>query len=467
MQRMPPYSEEAEQGVLGSVLLDAERVLDLAVENGLRPESFHVPNHRTIFQALMDMWRDGRPVDMLTVSEKLKAKSALDRVGGAIFIDRLVDATPTAAHAEYYMDIVMQKELLRRTIKCARAMEDDCYQDDDAFSVVARAEQSVFSLCDEDAGTRPWADTVRDNATRIDNIISGSGSFMGIPSGYHNIDNILLGFKECEMTIIAARPSMGKTALALNIAERIAMGQTTDHAPRPVGVFSLEMSADSLVLRMLCSHSRVPSHALTRGIIATAQHGRIRQAAQILAKAPIYVDDTGGLEVEGLRARARRLCKKQGIEIIFIDYMQLVRIKGYEHRSRNEEVSAVSASLKAMAKELKIPVVVLSQLSRAPENDGQRKPRMSDLRDSGAIEQDADVVCLLRRPCKLARDDENDDETLAVVEVAKHRNGPTGDIRLNFEDQYTRFEDRSRGVDPNDPMAQITEDERHGVPVPA
>ena len=453
MDRIPPYSEEAEQSVLGSILLDAERVLDLVVENGLRPSSFHVPRLRTIFEAMMEMWRDGRPIDVLTVSEKIKAKGEMDRIGGMIVLDRLVDATPTAAHAEYYMDIVLQKELLRRTIDCARGIEDDCYKDEDAYTVVSRAEQSVFSLCDEDAITQPWAETVCGNAVRIDSIVNGNGSFMGIPSGYHNMDEILLGFKESEMTILAARPSMGKTALALNIAERIALGQTSDRTPRPVGVFSLEMSADSLVLRMLCSHAKVPSHALTRGMISSGQHRRINEAAQVLSKAPIYVDDTGGLEIEGLRARARRLVKKNEVAIIIIDYLQLVRLKGLEHRSRNEEVSAVSASLKAMAKELRIPIVVLSQLSRAPENDGQRKPRMSDLRDSGSIEQDADVVCLLRRPCKLARDEENDDETLAVVEVAKHRNGPTGDIRLNFEDQYTRFEDRVRGVDGNDPMA--------------
>ena len=447
MTRIPPCSEEAEQCVLGAILLDAQRVMDVCVEKGLRPETFYGGENKRVFEAFMELWRDGRPIDALTVSEKLKNMGELERIGGTMFIDRLVDVTPTAAHAEYYADIVLSKDLLRRTIYCAWDIEEDCYKDEDAQAVVARAEQAVFTLGDGGATTQPWPDKVRDNLSRIDEIVSGGGSFAGISSGYNNIDEILLGFKESEMIILAARPSMGKTALALNIAERIALGQTKDHVSRPVGVYSLEMSADALVIRMLCSHSRVASHNLTRGLISRSNHERIRQAAGMLGRAPIHVDDTGGLDIEVLRARARRLRRQQKVEIIFIDYLQLVRIRGFEKRSRNDEVSAVSAGLKSMAKELKIPVVVLSQLSRAPESDGQRKPRLSDLRDSGAIEQDADVVCLLRRPCKLAKDEEREDETLAVVEVAKNRNGPTGEARFNFEDGCTRYDDRVHGVD--------------------
>jgi replicative DNA helicase len=247
---------------------------------------------------------------------------------------------------------------------------------------------------------------------------------------------------------------MGKTALAMNIAERIALGRTSDRTPRPVGVFSLEMSTDALVIRMLCAHARVPSHVLTKGMVSVAAHGLLVQAAAALTQAPIYVDETPSLEIETLRAIARRMRKKHGVEIILIDYLQLVRCRDAAHRSRNEEVAGVSAGLKAMAKELGIPVVVLSQLNRSSENDGQRKPRLSDLRDSGAIEQDADVVCLLRRPCKVERDERHDDETLAIVDVAKHRNGPTGEIELNFEDEYTRFDDRAHGTDPEAAYAQ-------------
>jgi replicative DNA helicase len=394
------------------------------------------------------MSRDGRPIDAVTVADKLKAKDMMEPAEASAFFSDLIDETPTPAHAEYYTKNVMENDLLRRTLDCAQQIEADCYEDDDAKAVVTRAEQAVLDLSSDKSGIKPWAETVEENLARVDAIIEHGGSFAGIPSGYHNMDNILQGFKPGEMVILAARPSMGKTALALNIAERIGLGHTTDHTPRPAAVFSLEMSSDALAIRMLCSHSRVQSHALTKGLISQTHHRRIQQAAQVLSKAPLIIDDTGGLEIETLRARARRMHKRKKIEIIFIDYLQLVRIHGFERRSRNEEVSAISASLKAMAKELNVPVVVLSQLSRAGEKDGQRKPRMSDLRDSGAIEQDADVICLLRRPCKLAKDDENHDEALAIVDVAKHRNGPTGEIRLNFEDQYTRFEDRKEGVDP-------------------
>lgn len=458
MERIPPYSEEAERSVLGSILLNSSRVMDLCVEKGLQPESFFVSGHRAVFETLMEMWREGKPIDVMTVTDKLKVQEKLDGMGGAPFVCNLIDSTPTASHAHYYADLVGEKHLLRRTIECAQEIEQDCYGDEQAHAVVSRAEQSVFNLCDENVNARPWGDTIRDNVDRIDKVVSGEGNFAGIPSGYHNIDEILLGFKKSEMIIIAARPSMGKTALALNIAERIALGHTSDSTPKPVAVFSLEMSSDSLAVRMLCSQAKVPSHGLTRGIVSGGQHRRIVQAAQVLCRAPIYIDDTGGLTVDQLRARSRRLRQRHGVAIIFIDYLQLVRIQGFEHRSRNEEVSAVSASLKAMAKELTIPVVVLSQLSRASEHDGQRKPRLSDLRDSGAIEQDADVVCLLRRPCKLAKDEEHDDESLAIVEVAKNRNGPTGDMRFNFEDRYTRFEDRIHGVNGRQPGLEPQEE---------
>jgi len=463
-KRLPPYSEEAEKSVLGSVLLNAEKVMDLCLEAGLTPESFHVHPHRAIYEACVDMWRDSRPIDLMTVGEKLRVRNALDGIGGNTFLESLIDATPTAAHSEYYIQVVFQKHLLRKVIECAREAEDDCYKDDDARKVVSRAEQSFLSIADLKAAGESWPDVVQGNMARIKAIADGRGSFAGIPSGFRNVDEVLLGFKESEMIVLAARPSMGKTALAMNIVERIALGKTTDRQPKAVGVFSLEMSTDMLVLRMLCSHTRVPTHVLTKGLISETQTSHIKQAADILGRAPICVDDAGGPDIDTLRAKARRMKKKFGVAIIFIDYLQLIGARGFERKSRNEEVATVSAGLKAMAKELRIPVVVLSQLSRASEMKGQRKPRLSDLRDSGSIEQDADVVCLLRRPCKLSKDEESDDPTLAVVEVAKHRNGPTGEIRLNFEDEYTRFEDRSHGVD--DHSFMIPEDAGHEEPLP-
>jgi replicative DNA helicase len=257
------------------------------------------------------------------------------------------------------------------------------------------------------------------------------------------------------MIVLAARPSMGKTSLAMNVAEHIALGRhDPDQAAHPVGIFSLEMSHEQLVLRMLCSHAGVSAHRLTSGYAsATADHGKLMQAASVLRKAPIFLDDTGGLDILELRARARRMKKKYAIELVVVDYLQLLHAKEYARQGRQLETAYISGNLKAMAKELAMPVFVLSQLSRAPEQRSETgKPKLSDLRDSGAIEQDADVVCMLRRPCKYESDEEHGDDTLAIVDIAKNRNGPTGEVRLNFEDEYMRFTDRAQS--PHGPSLQ-------------
>jgi replicative DNA helicase len=259
---------------------------------------------------------------------------------------------------------------------------------------------------------------------------------------------------------------MGKTSLAMNIVENVALGHgDPDRIGRPVGVFSLEMSHEQLVMRMLCSHARVCAFKLTGGYVESAStHGKLTQAASVLSKAPIFLDDTGGLDIMELRARARRMKKRHQVEAIVIDYLQLLQSREYAFQGRQIETAHISGNLKAMAKELRMPVLVLSQLSRAPEQrDKLGKPKLSDLRDSGAIEQDADVVCMLRRPCRYPEDDEHADETLAVIDVAKHRNGPTGEVRLNFEEEYTRFQDRrERGVDGEEAFAE-GEKEMDGV----
>ena len=264
------------------------------------------------------------------------------------------------------------------------------------------------------------------------------------------------------MIVLAARPSMGKTSLAMNIAENVAMGEVQDHQPRAVGVFSCEMSQEALVMRMLCARAGVPSFEVGKGYIGENRFRSLEAASEQLSGAPMYVDDTGGLDVIELRARARRMCKKFDIKVIIIDYLQLLNCRDYAKQGRQLETSAISSNLKAMAKELKMPVLVLSQLSRAPEQrDKTGRPKLSDLRDSGAIEQDADVVLMLRRPSRYPDDPESDDTTLSIVDVAKHRNGPTGEVRLNFEEKFTRFRDRDEGnagdfgdVVPDDDMAE-------------
>ncbi len=445
--RIPPHSEEAERGVLGSALLESGRVVDLAVERGLSPESFYVPVHQILFEVLLGMVRDGRPVDLLTVGDRLRDLGRLEEIGGATFLDHLVDSTPTAAHAEYYIDIVRQKHLLRMIIDRAREAVDQCYGSDETADIIlGRTEEQFFGITEtQRTPIVPWPNLVKDAITEIENIATSKKGVTGVPTGFKDLDDKLQGFQPGDMIILAARPSMGKTALALNIAERVALDQN-----KAVLVFSLEMAREQLVRRMICTRAQVSSHLISKGIITQVNHGKLIHAASDLNKAQIFLDDTAGLEVLELRARARRCKRKNNIELIVVDYLQMLNFPQYAGEGRQRETAAISGSLKAMAKELRIPVLVLSQLSRAPEQRDKTSavPRLSDLRDSGSIEQDADVVCLLRRPCMYPDDQEHDNLTLAILDVAKHRNGPTGEVRLYFDAQYTRFENAAQtGVD--------------------
>ena len=450
-ERVPPYSEEAERGVLGSVLLDSVKVMDLCIECQLVPESFYVPAHRIIFEALMEMSAQGAAIDVLTVTERLKSSGKLEKIGEAVFLDRLIDSTPTSAHAEYYIDIVRQKHLLRCIIVCAREAENECFvSQESADLVLSKVEQVFMDITERQHGfVMPWPEAVKQTMKHVESILDTKRGLTGISTGFVNLDQILQGFRSGEMIVLASRPSMGKTSLAMNIAESVALGKRDpDRMARPVGVFSLEMSHEALVMRMLCSHAGVRSFGLSRGTLSAADHTKLIQAASVLRKAPIFLDDTGSLDILELRARARRMKKKRSIDLMIIDYLQLLHSKEYAKQGRQIEIANISGNLKAMAKELKVPVLVLSQLSRAPEQrDRLAIPKLSDLRDSGAIEQDADVVCMLRRPCMYEADPEHDDETLAIVNIAKQRNGPTGVVKLNFEQDFTRFRDRERGVD--------------------
>lgn len=462
VDRSPPHSEEAERGVLGSVLLDAGRVMDLCIESQLSPESFYVPVHRSLFESFFELHNRGAAIDVLTVAEQLRTAGRLDTVGGTGFLDQLVDGTPTAAHAEFYIDIVRQRHMLRTVIACAREAESSCYGTQESADVIlGRVEQSFLNISERQHGyMTPWPQAVTQAMEHVETVFAtqGMGGVRGIPTGLNNLDHVLQGMRDSEMIVLAARPSMGKTALAMNIAQNAALGDVRDHKPHAVGVFSLEMSAESLILRMLCTMAKVSSFRLMGGEVGGREiHGNLMHAASRLKKAPIYLDDTGGLDVLEVRARARRMKKKYNIEMIVIDYLQLLRSKEYADQGRQLETASISSNLKSMAKELKVPVFVLSQLSRAPEQrDKSGKPKLSDLRDSGAIEQDADVVCMLRRPCKYDGDDEHEDKSLAIVDVAKQRNGPTGEVRLDFQEEYTWFRDRAQpGVDGLDEAARF------------
>lgn len=461
--RVPPHSSEAEKGVLGSILLDASRVMDLCLGEGLIPESFYFDAHRRLYDEFVALQRAGTAIDLLTTVEHLRRVGRLDALGGTAFLEALVDATPTAAHAEYYIDIVRQKFLLRSVIDCARETERTCYDSNQSADLIlGQAEQAFLNITERQHGQIfSWSQVITGTMQHVERLFQlGPGGVSGIPSGLRNLDKKLRGFRAGEIIVLAARPSMGKTSLAMNFAECAALGRDMegqrfkgDHARQhPVAIFSLEMAQEALALRMLCGMAGVPAFQIDSGIGNPQKvTQQLTRAASELSKSPVFVDDTGGLDVMELRARARRMKKKFNIELIIVDYLQLMNCRDAARQGRQLETAAVSSNLKAMAKELKVPVVVLSQLSRAPEQRGDKsaKPKLSDLRDSGAIEQDADVVLLLRRPCRNQGDPEYEDKTLAIVDVAKHRNGPTGEVRLNFNDSLTRFGDRA-DVGPDD-----------------
>ncbi|MGE4488662.1 MAG: replicative DNA helicase [Kiritimatiellales bacterium] len=444
-RRLPPYSEEAERGVLGSALIEPVRVIELCSLKSVSTESFYVPAHRLLFEQLLTMYQGARAIDLLTVGEDLKQNSRLDTVGGYAFLEGLIDSTPTSAHAEYYMEIIQQKYLLRRIITQAAETIDSCYSPDEgAEELLSRTEQAFFELGDKKNLTADeWKNVVYKTAGKI---IEGTTLDDGVPTGFADMDKELRGLHNTDMIVLAARPSMGKTSLAMNIAEHAALGRGSKkkHA---VGVFSLEMSQEQLVRRMLFSKAGVPAW---KDFLSEADRARLSSAADQLGKATIIVDDSAGLDIMDLRARARRMKRIYSIDLIVIDYLQLLHDKRRSREGRQQETASISNGIKAMAKELNLPVLILSQLSRAPEQGGRDgRPKLSDLRDSGAIEQDADVVLLLQRPSYYNRELEpgSGEDTLAIVDIAKHRNGPTGEVKLNFFRELTRFEDRDSRYD--------------------
>jgi replicative DNA helicase len=451
--RVPPQSEEAERAVLGAVLMDSERVLDLCVERQIVPECFYHGWHRALYEFFLQMKEEGRPIDLFAAAQRLRDLGRLDGVGGNDYLERLLGETPTSAHAEYYIDIVRQKHLLRLVIQRSRDAMDACYKgEEDADGILDRAEQSFFDISEVQRSTTvAWSAVINETMEQVEHMLQLRKDITGLPTGYLDLDRVTRGLQRGDLIIIAARPSMGKTSLAMNVAENVALGRVADHLPRPVAIFSLEMSREALAKRMLFSHAGVAS---TKSYLSTDDHGRLVQAADVLRRAEIYVDDSAGLSPVELRARARRLRRKHKIELIVVDYLQMMNFPQLAREGRQREVSAISNSLKAMAKELRVPVMVLSQLNRSPETrDRTAVPKLSDLRDSGSIEQDADVVALLRRPCKYPEDERFADKRLAILDIAKQRNGPTREIEMDFEEEFTRFGNRTHGVDPADGVA--------------
>ena len=439
--RIPPHSDEAERGVLGSILLDPSGAIDKCLAKRLGSEAFYDRRHQALFEQMVDMSQANVPMDAITISEWLKDHNALDKVGGYDYLVQLQDSTLVPAHVEFYCDIVLDKKLYRRLIDSSSESIDAAYKgEEEASLLVSQAEESLFELSSHGAESIPdWKESVKDAFTTIENT-DPNDVLTGVTTGYIGLNERLGGFAKTDMIVLAARPAMGKTSLAMNIAEHAALG-TYAKKPVPVGIFSLEMSREQLVRRMLFCNAKVPMHRVKERLTPD-DHARLTSAVDRLQKAEIFIDDTPGLEAVELRSRARRMKHRYGIELIVIDYLQLMNYSKFSKDGRQRETMAISGAVKAMAKELEVPVIVLSQLSRAAESSGDNIPKLSHLRDSGAIEQDADVVLLLYRPSYYKQGDDRNTDNLAVVDVAKFRHGSTGEVKMNFIREYTRFEDR-------------------------
>lgn len=437
LRKLPPQSIEAEESVLGGVLLD-NNALDRAIEF-VAAEDFYREAHRKIMRAMVELNQRAEPVDLVTLSDALKVRGELQDVGGSAYLAELADKVPTAANVAYYARIVRHKAVLRSLIQTATEIATHGYESTgDVDQFLDEAEHKIFEISERKV--RPTFFRIRDimvdSMKAIEQLYERKELVTGVATGFIDFDRMTAGLQPADLIVVAGRPSMGKTAFALNVAQHAALT-----AKIGVGVFSLEMSKEQLVLRMLCSEARVDQSKVRAGFAAERDFPKLAMAAGRLSEAPIYIDDTPALSVLELRAKARRLKREREskLGLIIVDYLQLMR--GHDGAdNREQEISGISRSLKALAKELNVPVVALSQLNRQVETRADKRPLMADLRESGAIEQDADVIAFLYRPIVY---DKNAEERAAEVIIAKQRNGPVGIVPLTFMSEYTRFENRA------------------------
>ena len=435
----PPSAPEIEASVLGAMMIEKEAV-PRAIEL-LTADSFYLKEHKLIFDAMVSLFESGEPIDTVTLYEELKKRGQIDEVGGAVYLSKLSQNISSAANIEFHAKIILEKEILRGLITSSHQIAKSAYSgSEDAFEILDSAERSIFEITEKHLkkSFMSMDRAVRDALEYIEAIHSKSNQRFSVPTGFYELDEMLGGFQKSDLVIIAARPSMGKTALALTLARNAAV----DHKI-PVGIFSLEMSTMQLIIRMLCAEGRLNAHLVRTGKLPTEEGVKLSKNAHKLIESPIYVDDTPAQTILEIRAKARRLKAERDIGIIFIDYLQLMQGPS-SAESREREISHISRSLKSLAKELNIPVVALAQLNRAVETRQEKRPMLSDLRESGSIEQDADVVVFLNRPeiygIKTFANDQSSTEGVAEVIIGKQRNGPTGEVRLAFVKEYARFE---------------------------
>lgn len=448
MDRVPPHNLEAEQAVLAAVLLD-NAALVTAMEV-LDPDDYYLENHRVIFRAMAELFEKGNPVDLITLTDHLQATGRLQVVGGPTAVSGLAGQVSTAANVEYWAGIVKDKSLLRQLISEASAIVTEAFDEpEEVEEFLDRSEGKILQISSQQTQTtyRPIKQLAHDGFKLLEEIAERKGAVVGVPSGFPDLDKMTSGFQATDLIILAARPSIGKTALALNIMTHAAL-----EADKIVAFFSLEMAANQLVMRMICSDARVPLHKVRTGNFKKSDWMSLTNAAGKLGEAKIFVDDSSALSVLELKAKARRIRAEHGLDMVVVDYLQLLRGSGLRkgRDSREQEIAEISRSLKGMAKELQIPVLALSQLNRAPEAREGGEPRLADLRESGSLEQDSDLVMMLHRPGMYQKgkgknedegpDEQDLDELKTVLKIEKQRNGPTGKIDLVFLKKFTRFE---------------------------
>jgi len=439
LEKPLPNSSEAERAILGAVLLD-NALVNQAIEL-LKPEDFYVPSHRRVFLTMVSLSERGSEINSILISEELRRAGELESVGGLTFITNLTYGLPHFTNVAAYAKIVRDKSLLRQLVKVSNKITSEALEEEDEAEIILdHAEQAIFALADERtrqgfAHVKPIADSILE---KVQEMAGRSAMITGLTTGFQELDAMTSGLQPSDLIIVAARPSMGKTALCLTLAQNAAI-----QAQAVIGVFSLEMSKESLVMRMLCSEGRVDAHRFRSGFLAREEWGRLAQALGTLAETKIFIDDTPGISVLEMRAKSRRLAAEhKRLDLIIVDYLQLMSGSSRRSESRQQEVSQISRELKGLAKELNVPLVALSQLSRAPEARTDHRPQLADLRESGAIEQDADVVAFIYREEQYNRTEEN--AGIAEIIVAKQRNGPTGTAKLAFLKEFTRFENMWR-----------------------
>ena len=434
LERSLPSSVDAERSLLGSILVNNENYYRIV--EFLRPEDFYLDSHRVIFRNMTGLMENSRAIDLITLQDELLRNASLESAGGIGYLSGLLEGIPYLTNIEHYIDIVRDKSLLRQMINSASKVISECFdQAEPADAILDQAEQTLFNLSEHrtKSGFVSVAEMEEDTQKLLTKLYEDKEMITGVSTGFTDLDRMTSGFQPGDLVILAARPSMGKTALALNVAQHVALKKGL-----PVGIFSLEMSKQQLLMRFLCAESLVDAHKVRTGYIGKDDFRQLIDALATVTRAPLYIDDSSSLTIMEMRAKARRLKAEHGLSLLIVDYLQLM--SGYGRvENRVQEISGISRGLKALAKELEVPVVALSQLSRAPEQrQGDHRPQLSDLRESGSIEQDADVVLFIYREEVYKRDEEN--EGKADLIISKQRNGPIGNVKLAFLKQYTKFE---------------------------